>query len=117
MVRDEEGVDIFLGNIEGDLEELRIIDISGWVGGVFGIGGTPCKIDIRFALRASVGLTVRAPSPVACDEVGIPGITDIRFPDDDGVFVPLPLFRPGDLPVKDDDLLWSGVPAATDKCA
>jgi hypothetical protein len=29
VVRDEEGVDIFLGNIEGDLEELRIIDISG----------------------------------------------------------------------------------------
>ena len=105
VVLDEEGVDIFLGNIEGDLEDVRIADISGCVGGVFGIGGTPCKIDIRFALRASVGLTVLAPSPVACDDVGIPGITDIRLAEDDGVFVPRPLLRPGDLPAKDDDLL------------
>ena len=105
VVRDEEGVDIFLGNIEGDLEDVRIVDISGCgVGGVFGIGGAFCRIDIRFALRASVGLTVLAPSPVACDE-GIPGITDIRFAEDDGVFVPLPLFRPGDLPAKENDLL------------
>jgi hypothetical protein len=43
-------------------------------------------------------------------------MTDIRLPEDDGVFVPRPLFRPGDLPAKDDDLLWSGVPAVTDKC-
>ena len=68
VVRDEEGVDTFRGNIDGDLEEVRIFDKSTWglgVGGVLGMGGAFCRIDNRFALRASVGLTVRAPSPVA----------------------------------------------------
>jgi hypothetical protein len=41
---------------------------------------------------------------------------DMRFAEDDGVFVPLPLFRPGDLPAKDDDLLCSGVLVLTAKC-
>jgi hypothetical protein len=44
-------------------------------------------IDNRFARLASVGLTVLAPSPVACEE---PGIIDILFAEDDGVAVPLP---------------------------
>lgn len=63
-------------------------------------------MDRRFALRASVGLIVLAPSPVACDaEGGMPGITDIRRADEEGVAVPLPLDLPGDLPVNEDDLL------------
>ena len=65
VVLDEEGVEILRGSIEGDREEFRI-DTSGWaVGGVWGIGGGCCNIDNRFALRASVGLIVLAPSPVA----------------------------------------------------
>lgn len=84
---------------------------------MFGIGGGPCKIDNRFARRASVGLTVLAPSPLACElDVGIPGITDIRFADDDGVFVPRPFGLPGDLPANDDDLLCSGVLVFGVKC-
>jgi hypothetical protein len=101
--------------MEGDREFLRINEMSGWgVGGVFGIGGAFCRTDNRFALLASVGLTVLAPRPVACDDCGIPGITDIRFAEDEGVFVPLPFARPGDLPAKEDDLVCSGV--LTFKC-
>ncbi len=43
-------------------------------------------------------------------------MTDILFADEDGVVVPLPFSRPGDLPAKEDDLEWSGVPTFTDKC-
>jgi len=78
------------------------------------MGGAFCKTDSRFALRASVGLTVLAPSPVACEaEVGNPGITDIRF--EDGVVVPPRGDLPGDLPANEDDLLWSGVLVCTVK--
>ncbi|EHL00091.1 hypothetical protein M7I_4001 [Glarea lozoyensis 74030] len=66
VVLEDKGVETFRGSMEGDLEDCRIVDLSGigW-GGVSGIGGGPCKIDNRFARRASVGLTVLAPSPVA----------------------------------------------------
>jgi hypothetical protein len=62
-------------------------------------------MDSRLALLTSVGLTVLAPSPVACELLIIPGITDIRFAEEDGVFV----LRPGCLLANDDDLLCSGV--------
>lgn len=117
VVREDEGVGIFLGSTEGDLEEVRFVRISGWeVGGVFGMGGGPCSIDSLFALFASVGLTVLAPSPVACEEPGNPGITDILFADEEGVVVPLPFALPGDLPAKEADLLCSGVLVETVKC-
>lgn len=75
-----------------------------------GIGGGPCNVDRRLARLASVGLIVLAPRPVACEEEScIPGMTDIRFAEDEGVSKPCPLTRPGDLPAKDDDLLCSGV--------
>jgi hypothetical protein len=66
VVLEDKGVETFLGSMEGDLEDCRIVDLSGigW-GGVSGIGGGPCRIDNRFARRASVGLTVLAPRPVA----------------------------------------------------
>lgn len=108
VVREDEGVGIFLGSIDGEREEVRL-EISG-CGGVFGMGGAFCKTDNRFALLASVGLMVLAPSPVACVvEVGMPGITDIRFAEDDGVVVPLPFVLPGDRPANEDDLECSGV--------
>lgn len=63
-------------------------------------------MDNRFARLASVGLTVLAPRPVAWEvDVGMPGITDILLADDEGVVVPLPFARAGDLIAKDDDLL------------
>jgi len=66
VVRDEEGVGTFLGNIDGDRADSRALDVSGWgVGGVFGIGGGFCRTESLFALLASVGLTVLAPRPVA----------------------------------------------------
>lgn len=64
VVREDDGVETFLGNIEGDSEEVRLVGISS-CGGVFGIGGAFCRTDNLFALRASVGLTVLAPNPVA----------------------------------------------------
>ncbi len=59
------------------------------MGGGFGI------IDIRLIRRASVGLIVRAASPVAC---ALFGITDIRLLED-GVAVLGRLGRPVDLGV------------------
>ena len=53
---------------------------SVWVGGVFGIGGAGGAIDIRFSRRASVGLIVRAPSPVACG-----GMAEARLEAEEGV--------------------------------
>lgn len=107
VVLEEDGVGTFLGNIDGDLEDVLIILASGCgVGGVLGIGGALCKIERRFARLASVGLTVLAPRPVACDvDMGIPGITDILFAEDEGVVVPLPFTRLGDFPAKDKDLV------------
>ena len=49
-------------------------------------------MDILFILRASVGLIVRAPSPVAW-----PGIIDSLLPED-GVLAPYKLSRAGDRP-------------------
>jgi hypothetical protein len=111
VVREDEGVDVFRGNMGGDREDARPVGAwSGWgVDGLFGIGGA-WKVDIRFARLASVGLTVLAPSPVAWDAaVGIPGMTDIRLAEDDGVDVPRPLGLPGDLVANEADLVWSGV--------
>lgn len=105
MVRDEDGVVIFRGSIDGECEECRAEISGGAVGGVCGSGGGCCNIDNRFALRASVGLIVLAPSPVAWFPWGIPGITDILFAEDEGVVVTLPFCRPGDFPAKDEDLL------------
>jgi hypothetical protein len=79
------------------------------IGGAFFNGGAVCKTDNRFALLASVGLTVLAPSPVAWAPCSIPGITDTRFAEEDGVLVPWPLTRTGALPANDSDLLCSGV--------
>jgi hypothetical protein len=64
-------------------------------------------IDMRFARLASVGLTVRAPKPDTCDELGKPGNTDILLPADIGVeaFVP----ARGDFGGSSASRLWSGV--------
>jgi hypothetical protein len=72
------------GIMEGDWADDRGREIAAsscvWVGGVFGMGGAGGIIDMRFILRASVGLIVRAPRPVAW------GIMDIRLlAEDDGV--------------------------------
>lgn len=77
------------------------------------MGGAFCRTENLFARLASVGLTVLAPKPVACEDCGMPGITDNRFTEE-GVFVPRPLLLPGDLPANDEDLLCSGV--LTAKC-
>lgn len=84
-MRDDVGVEIFLGTREGDGKCVSVNgDPSGCgVGGVNGMGGAPGIIDILFSLRASVGLIVRAASPVAC---ALLGRIDILFPDD-GVVV------------------------------
>ena len=73
-----------------------------------GIGGAECMIDSRLALRASVGLIVLAPRPVAIG-VPVPGIIDIRFVDR-GVVVRFP----GDLGAKEADLVCSVVLESTD---
>lgn len=87
----EDGVGVFRGSTDGDRDAVRIFEVSAWVvGGVLGSGGAffnegaPCRIDSRFARRASVGLTVLAPSPVAWEPWPSP-CTDIRFAEDDGV--------------------------------
>ena len=64
-----------------------------------------------------MGLTVLAPSPVACDAaVGMPGIIDIRLAEDEGVDVPRPLGLPGDL-AYEDVLACSGVIVGVERCA
>jgi hypothetical protein len=66
VVRNEDGVEVFRGIIDGDREDARTEALASiCCVGVFGMGGGPCKVDIRFILLASVGLTVLAPSPVA----------------------------------------------------
>ena len=47
----------------------------------------------------------------------MPGITDIRFAEDEGVAVPRPPLFPGDLAASDADLECSGVLTLTDKFA
>ena len=84
---------------------------SVWVGGVCGIGGAGGAIDIRFIRRASVGLIVRAPSPVAwC------GITEARFEDEEGVVAkPAGFFTGVPTALVEDDRVWSTAPAAVKK--
>ena len=103
VVRDDDGVETFRGSIDGEREEVRRVCSGCGVGGVLGMGGAGCMIDNLFARRASVGLIVLAPSPVAMG-VPDPGITDIRF-EDDGVVVRLL----GDFVAKEADLVCSGV--------
>lgn len=93
VVLEEDGVTLFRAKNDGDcVADPKPDEESGCgVGGVCGIGGAFCMIDNLFNLRASVGLMVRAPSPVACE-----GITDRRLADDDGVVVLLSVDRPGD---------------------
>lgn len=81
VVRLEEGVTLFLGMNDGDwfVDRGRVGRGSVCVGGVCGRGGAGGAIDIRFKRRASVGLMVRAPKPVAC------GMVDIRLDDEEGV--------------------------------
>lgn len=106
VVREEDGVEILRGSIEGDREEARTSVATGsGFAEVWGVtwpdGGC---IDIRFIRLVSVGLMVLAPSPVACVAWGTPGMTDIRFPE--GVFPPLAATR-GDRGWDMDRLLWS----------
>lgn len=79
VVREEEGVSLFRGITGGDGSDGG--SASG-VGGVYGIGGGLGIMDILFSLRASVGLIVRAPRPVAC---ALPGMIETLLLLDDGV--------------------------------
>lgn len=84
----------------------RIGKGSVCVGGVWGIGGG--AIDMRFIRRASVGLMVRAPRPVAC------GITDMRFEDEVGVVTfTADAFSTGVCTaLVEEDRAWSVLPVA-----
>ena len=110
VVRLDDGVTLFLGRNEGDC-----VDDTGraagkgsvCVGGVWGIGGT---IDIRFIRRASVGLMVRAPKPVACG-----GTTDIRFEEEEEgvVGVAAETFFTGvRTALVEEERVWSTLPVA-----
>lgn len=81
---------------------------SDWVGGVCGIGGAVGATDIRFSRRASVGLIVRAPSPVACG-----GITEARLEADEGVATAPEGFLTGvRTALVELDRVWSMAPEA-----
>ena len=67
-----------------------------------GIGGGFGIMDILFSLRASVGLIVRAPKPVAW---AVPGIIEILLLDE-GVVVLCNLGLAGDWPVPTGE--WNG---------
>jgi hypothetical protein len=75
-------VTLFRGRLDGDWaqDRGRTGSMSCLVGGVYGNGGACGAVEIRFIRRASVGLIVRAPRPVACG-----GITDTLFADEAGV--------------------------------
>lgn len=76
-----------------------------------GIGGAGGAIDIRFIRRASVGLMVRAPNPVACG-----GMTDARFEDEEGVAAgPEGFFTGVRTALVDDEREWSRAPVAVKK--
>jgi hypothetical protein len=64
VAREEEGVEPFCGSINGEGGPWDVGE-SGDRPEDMGIGGA-CRVDNRFNRRASVGLIVRAPSPVAC---------------------------------------------------
>lgn len=68
-----------------------------------GIGGGSGIVDMRFALRASVGLTVRAPRP----EMRPPTV-DCRFEAAVGVFVRHNVGLAGERPIR-FDAGWSSV--------
>lgn len=106
----DEGVALFRGIKDGDCahdcgrEGMR----SAWVGGVCGIGGTGVTADILSIRRASVGLMVRAPSPVACG-----GIAEILLDDEEGVVAPDVAFFTGvRAALVEEDRAWSGFSAA-----
>ncbi len=93
VVRDDDGVDVvFLGNIEGDRDEARtsvggreVLAVVATAVVVAAEASRPSvvMIDIRFILRVSVGLMVRAPRPLAWVACARPGATDMRLADDD----------------------------------
>jgi len=72
VVRDEEGVpDAFRGIMEGERESARVSIETGGGGGTLARKLRLCDcgiVDNRFIRRVSVGLMVRAPKPVACEE-------------------------------------------------
>jgi hypothetical protein len=88
----DEGVTLLRGIIEGDcaadLEPAKGGSGRDIGGGVKGMGGALGIMDILFILRASVGLTVLAPRPVAW----LPGIIDNRLAEDGVLVPPVPLF-------------------------
>lgn len=82
VVREEQGVEILRGSMEGERDAERT---SADNGGGFGRPGAGAGLwewcnDSRFIRLVSVGLMVLAPRPVACGSWGTPGITDTRFP-------------------------------------
>lgn len=98
MVRDDDGVTLFLGIKDGECAADRVPGRASGKGvagvdGVLGIGGgsRSCIMDILFILLVSVGLMVRAPKPLTCDC----GIRDKRLLDVDEGLVGL---RAGDFP-------------------
>lgn len=101
----DEGVALFRGIKDGDCAHDRGREDMGsaWVGGVYGIGGTAVTTDALSIRRASVGLMVRAPSPVACG-----GTTDILLDDEEGVVAPDVAFLTGDrAALVEEDRAWS----------
>ena len=110
VVREDDGVILFLGIMDGEGAAFRDIDVgvSGWgVGGVKGIGGIVGIIESLFILRASVGLIVRAAKPVACTQFGI---IDSRL-SEEGVPLDWPMNLTGEraAPIT-GEIVWSGVP-------
>ena len=99
-MREDEGVvEVLRGAEAGDLETARMSGTMGDCTTVtwgFPLGTSPL-VDIRFILRVSVGLIVRAPSPVAWPA---PGMTDARLAE------PAP-FGLGDRGIPVADLAWS----------
>ena len=67
VVREDVGVEVFLGTSRGDaaVRSLNANASDCGVGGVYGTGGAFGITDSLFNLRASVGLTVLAAKPVA----------------------------------------------------
>ena len=80
VVREEDGVSVFRGIAGGDASHGGS---ACTMGGVYGMGGGFGIMDILFILRASVGLIVRAPRPVAC---ALPGIIETLLLLEDEVF-------------------------------
>lgn len=107
----EEGVTLFRGIAEGDWAHDRGRKGMGsaCAGGVYGIGCAWGAVDIRFSRRASVGLMVRAPRPVATG-----GMTETRLDaDDDGVVVlPAVCLTGVRTALVEEDREWSVVPDA-----